>query len=379
MSDIKVRKVENNEIEKFIKFAWKIYEGDPHWVPPLIMEKKQILNKSKNPFFKEAEMELFFATRNNEIVGRIAAIKNDTHNKIHNDNIGFFGFYESINDQEVANALLSTAEKWIKEKGLEAMRGPANPSSNEEWGLLIEGFDDSPRMMMTYNPKYYIDLFDNYGLKKVKDLNAWKISNHKMIKQEKIKRVADIAMRRSKMTLRPLNMKKFKEELERVKYVYNKAWAPNWGFIPMTDEEIDLLAKNLKPLVDPDFVLFGEVDGETVGFSLTMPDYNVIFKEMNGNLFPFNFLKLLKPRKSIYKKIKFARIITLGLIPEYQKKGLDAAFYYNILETAASKGIYYGEASWILEDNEMMNRGAQTMAGEVYKVYRVYEKTVNSI
>lgn len=376
MSDIKVRIAEDNEIPKFIKFAWEIYKDDPYWVPPLIMEKKQILNRKKNPFFKEAEIELFFAERDGKIVGRIAAIKNDIHNKIHNENIGFFGFFESINDQEVANALLSKAEEWIKAKGLDAMRGPANPSSNEEWGLLVEGFEDSPRMMMTYNPKYYIELIENYGLSKVKDLNAWMISNHKMIKQEKIKRVADIAMRRSNMTLRPLNMKNFKEELEKVKYVYNKAWAPNWGFIPMTDEEIDLLAKNLKPLVDPDFVLFGEVDGETIGFSLTMPDYNVIFKEMNGRLFPFNFLKLLQPKKKIYPKIKFARIITLGIIPEYQKRGLDAAFYYNILETAASKGIYYGEASWILEDNEMMNRGARTMDGDLYKVYRIYEKKI---
>ncbi|MBZ0181729.1 MAG: hypothetical protein K8F60_04675 [Melioribacteraceae bacterium] len=376
MSDIKVRIAEENEIPKFIKFAWEIYKDDPYWVPPLIMEKKQILNRKKNPFFKEAEIELFFAERDGKIVGRIAAIKNDIHNKIHNENIGFFGFFESINDQEVANALLSKAEEWIKAKGLDAMRGPANPSSNEEWGLLVEGFEDSPRMMMTYNPKYYIELIENYGLSKVKDLNAWMISNHKMIKQEKIKRVADIAMRRSNMTLRPLNMKNFKEELEKVKYVYNKAWAPNWGFIPMTDEEIDLLAKNLKPLVDPDFVLFGEVDGETIGFSLTMPDYNVIFKEMNGRLFPFNFFKLLQPKKKIYPKIKFARIITLGIIPEYQKRGLDAAFYYNILETAASKGIYYGEASWILEDNEMMNRGARTMDGDLYKVYRIYEKKI---
>ncbi len=164
MSDIKVRIAEENEIPKFIKFAWEIYKDDPYWVPPLIMEKKQILNRKKNPFFKEAEMELFFAERDGKIVGRIAAIKNDIHNKIHNENIGFFGFFESINDQEVANALLSKAEEWIKAKGLDAMRGPANPSSNEEWGLLVEGFEDSPRMMMTYNPKYYIELIENYGL-----------------------------------------------------------------------------------------------------------------------------------------------------------------------------------------------------------------------
>jgi len=357
------------DIKKFIKFAWIIYKYDPYWVPPLLMDKKKILNKDKNPFFKTAQMEMFMAFKNGEPVGRIAAIKNDTHNKIHNENIGFFGFFESINDQEVANALLDKAKEWLKSKGVNAMRGPANPSSNDEFGMLLEGFEDSPRIMMTYNPKYYLDLMDNYGLKKVKDLLAYQIDNPKLLKSEKLIRVAEIAQKRSKVEIKQINLKQFKSELEKVKFVYNQAWAPNWGFIPMTDEEIDNLAKELKPLIEDSLVVFAEVEGKTVAFALVMLDYNELIKDFNGKLFPFNVIKLFTQRK----KIKWARVLTLGIIPEYQKRGIDALLYYEITKRAEKIGILKGEASWILEDNEMMNRGAEVMNGEVYKKYRIYE------
>jgi len=373
MSDIKIISMKSKSDKKrFIKFAWQIYRNDPYWVPPLIMDKMKILNEKKNPFFKNAEMELFMAFKNDKPVGRIAAIKNDLHNKYHNENIGFFGFFESVNDQEVANKLFDTVKDWLKNKGLDAMRGPANPSSNDEYGLLIEGFDDSPRLMMTYNPKYYIDLIENYGFKKIKDLYAYKIEYEKIIQAPKIKRVADIARRRTGIEIRQINMKDFKNELEKVKYVYNKAWAPNWGFVPMSDEEIDLLAKDLKPIVEPSLVLFGEIKGETVGFSLVMPDYNEIFINMNGRLFPFGIFKLFTQKK----KITWARILTLGLIPEYQRKGLDAVFYYEILQRAHKLGIDKGEASWILENNDMMNRAAVDMQGELYKKYRIYQMPI---
>ncbi len=373
MSEITVKPVQSKkDFKTFLKFPWKVYKNDPYWVPPLFIEKKKILDKKKNPFFKRADMEMFLAEKNGETVGRIAAIRNDVHNEVHNENIGFFGFFESINDQDVANKLFETAEKWCKDQGLDAIRGPANPSSNDEYALLIEGFDDSPRLMMTYNPKYYMDLIENYGFKKIKDLYAWKIENDKIMKSEKLLRVSEIARKRSGIKIREVDMKNFKKELEIVKYIYNKAWAPNWGFIPMTDEEIDALASDLKPLIEPSIVLFGEIDGKPVGFALVMLDYNQIFKEMNGHLFPFNFIKLYTKRK----QIKWARIITLGIIPEYQKRGLDAVFYYEIAKRAEKIGILLGEASWILEDNEMMNRGAKVMNGTLYKKYRVYQKEI---
>jgi GNAT superfamily N-acetyltransferase len=371
MSNIEIKALHpKKDIVKFVKFAWKIYEGDTYWVPPLMMDKKKLLNKEKNPFFKTAQMEMFMAYKDGEPVGRIAAIKNDTHNEVHNENIGFFGFFESINDQEVANALLDTAKEWLKDKGVDAMRGPANPSSNDEFGMLLEGFDDSPRIMMPYNPKYYLDLMDNYGLKKIKDLYAYQIDNPKLLKSEKLIRVAEIARKRSKVDIKQINLKEFKSDLEKVKFVYNKAWAPNWGFIPMTDEEIDNLAKELKPLVEDSIVLFAETEGKTIAFALVLLDYNELIKDFNGKLFPFNVIKLFTQRK----KIKWARVLTLGIIPEYQKRGIDALLYYEITKRAEKIGIMKGEASWILEDNEMMKRGAeQVMNGEIYKKYRVYQ------
>lgn len=375
MPEIIIKTIQTKkDLLNFIKSAWKIYKDDPHWVPPLIYDKKKILDRNKNPFFKHAEMELFAAFKNGEIVGRIAAIKNDLHNKYHNDKVGFFGFFECINDQQTANKLFDTAKDWLKKKGFDTMRGPANPSSNDEYGMLLDGFDDEPRLLMPYNPKYYLDLCENYGFKKAKDLYAYKIEADKLLKSEKVKRVAELAKKRYNLNITELNMKNFDKELEKVKYVYNKAWAPNWGFIPMTEEEIEAMAKDLKPLVYPSLVLFGEINNELVGFALVMPDYNQIFKNMNGKLFPFGFLKLLTQKK----KMTWARIIALGIIPEYQKKGLDSVFYWEIVNRAAKHGIFQGEASWILEDNDMMNRGAAAMNGSIYKKYRIYEISIES-
>lgn len=371
MDNITIKKLSEKDIKKFLKFAFKVYKDDPYWVPPLFMDKMKILNKNKNPFFKESgDIELFMAYRNNEPVGRIAAIRNDLHNKIHNENVGFFGFFECINDQEVANKLLDTAKDWLKEQNFTAMRGPANPTSNDEYGALIEGFNDSPRLLMSYNPEYYLKLFDGYGLKKAKDLFAYDIQNSEMKKNDKIKRVAEIVKKRYGLKLRPVNMKKFQEELDLFKMIYNKTWAANWGFVPMSDEEIDAAAKDLKPLINPDLVFFAEIGDETIGVVLAMPDYNEIFKTMKGRLFPFQFLKLYTQKK----KITWARVVALGVIPEYQQKGIDGALYYECMIKAAKHNILQGEASWILEDNVMMNRGAETMKGKIYKKYRIYEK-----
>ena len=357
------------DLKNFIKLAWKIYKDNPYWVPPLLMDIKERLNTKKNPFYKHAEHELFLAERDGEIVGRIGAIKNDLHNEHNDDNVGFFGFFECINDNEVAGALFDAAKNWLKQKGFDAMRGPANPSSNDEYGLLLDGFDDSPRLMMAYTHKYYLDLCENYGFTKVKDLYAYKLETHKVKSSEKLKRVAEIARKRSGLVIREVNLKKFKSELEKVKYVYNAAWAPNWGFVPMTEEEIDVFAKEYKPLVEPQILLMGEIDNKPVGFSLVLRDYNFIFKKLNGHLFPFGFIKLFTERK----KVPWSRIITLGIVPEYQKRGLDAVFYWEIVNRAYDIGISLGEASWILEDNEMMNRGAAVMNGELYKKYRLYQ------
>jgi GNAT superfamily N-acetyltransferase len=373
MSDIIISTVQSKkDLMNFIKFPWDIYKNDPYWVPHLIMDRKKILDKKKNPFFLHAEAEYFLAKRDNKITGRIAAIKNDLHNKEHNDNVGFFGFFECENNQETANKLFDAAEEWLRTKGFTTMRGPANPSSNDEYGLLIDGFEDSPRLLMTYNPKYYISLIESYGFRKAKDLYAYKLENKKVVASEKLERVQEIAKKRSGIKIRELDMKNFSKELENFKEVYNKTWEPNWGFVPMTDDEIDAMAKDLKPLVEPSLVLFGEINNKIIGFALVMLDYNQIFKEMNGRLFPFGFIKLMTQKK----KIKWSRIIVLGVLPEYQRKGLDAVFYWEIVNRAHDIGIDLGEASWVLEDNEMMKRGAQVMNGELYKTYRIYDKEI---
>ncbi|HSW56503.1 MAG TPA: hypothetical protein VLH59_15575 [Ignavibacteriaceae bacterium] len=373
MKEITVKPVTTkSELTQFIKFPWKIYKDDKHWVPPLLMEQKTLLNKQKNPFFKAATAEYFLAYRNGEIVGRIAAIKNDIHLKYHNDASGQFGFFECINDQQVADALFDKAKSWIKTQGLKYMRGPANPSSNDIYGMLVEGFDDSPRLLMPYNPKYYINLCENYGMKKAKDMYAWKLVNEKLMASEKLRRGQELVRKRYNMKISQLEMKNFQRDLEKFKFVYNKAWAPNWGFVPMTEEQIDAMAKDMKPLAEPSLVLFGEIEGKLIGAALVMLDYNFIFKQMNGRLLPFNFIKLFTQKK----KIKYARILTLGIIPEHQKKGLDTIFYWEIVNRAAKIGIRLGEASWVLEDNEMMNRGLELMNAERYKKYRIWEVEV---
>jgi len=374
MQEISVKKVSTKgELDQFIKFPWKIYKEDKYWVPPLLMEQNTLLNKEKNPFFKAADADYFLAFRNGEVVGRIAAVKNDIYLKYHNDASGQFGFFECINDQQVANALFDAAKVWMKEKGLKFMNGPANPSSNDIYGMLVEGFEDSPRLLMPYNPEYYIKLCENYGMKKAKDLFAWKLVNEKLMESEKLRRGQELVRKRYNLKISQLDMKNFQKDLEKFKYVYNKAWAPNWGFVPMTEEQIDAMAKDMKPIAEPSLVLFGEIEDKLIGAALVMLDYNFIFKQMNGRLFPFNFIKLFTQKK----KIRWARILTLGIIPEYQKKGLDTIFYWEIVNRAADIGIRLGEASWVLEDNDMMNRGLELMNAERYKRYRIWEIGLN--
>lgn len=373
MSNISIIPVEDKKLlNEFIKLPHKIYKDYPYWVPPLNIDIKARFNRDKNPYFEHGDITLFLAEMNGEYVGRIAAISNDLHNKVHNDRVGFFGFFESINSQEVANALLNKVRDFLSNKGYTHMRGPANPSSNEEYGMLMEGFDDFPRIMMPYNPEYYLNLCEEFGLKKAKDLFAFKIENEKLLASEKLVRGVDIVKKRTGIEIKPIDMKNFQTELSRVKAIYNKAWEFNYGFVPFTESEIDAIAKDFKPLIDPNLVLFAEKDGEDVGFAFVMPDYNELFKDMKGKLFPTGILKLMT-RKN---KIKWARVLILGVLPNFRKKGIDALFYHHIAKAAEKRGILLGEASWILEDNDMMIKGAEMMNGTLYKKYRVYEMNI---
>jgi len=364
-----------SDTNAFIDAQWLFYKNDPNFVPPLKMDRRKLLNKKVNPFYKHAEMELFLAERNGTVVGRIGAIVNWNHNKTHNDSVGFFGFFECENNQETANALFEAAAQFLKKHKMTAMRGPLNPSMNDESGLLVEGFDSPPVVLMTYNPPYYADLIEKAGLAKVKDLLAYHLHNEHYL-SDKLQRLTNIVRERNHVTVRSVSFKnkqQFLEDVKTLKTIYNAAWEPNWGFVKMTDEEFDFLANDLKQIADPDFTLILEIKGKPVGFALGLPDINqcLIYNKKGGILGGIWHLLTKK------KHITYTRIIVLGVLPEYQKTGVDAVLYWDLGDKARKKGRPYGEASWILEDNIMMNRAlTTTMLGKVYKKYRLYEKGI---
>lgn len=359
------------ERKQFIDLEWEINRTTPNWISPLRVARKEILDPKKNPFFEHAEMELFLAKKDGKVVGRVAAIKNDNHNKFHNDKWGFWGFFESINDQDVANALFGSAGDWLKSKGLDLMVGPMNPSTNDECGLLIKGFDTPPYIMMPHNPEYYPNLVEGYGQKKIKDLYAWHLMTDHALKNisEKMRRVSQKVRESQGIKFRAANMKDLQNEVERIKEIYNDAWSKNWGFIPFTDHEIDHMAKELKQIVDPELLLLAEKGDEPIAFSLTLPNINEILQKIpDGKLLPTGIFKLLFGMK----KIKTVRVITLGVKRNYQHLGLGSMFYIETIERAKKNNYIGGEMSWILEDNEPMNNAIRSLGSDLYKTYRIY-------
>lgn len=373
---MKIVKVDSKQaLGKFIKFPWSIYKGDTNWVPPLVADRKKLIDKENNPFYSHSEMELFLCENNGETAGRIAAIINHNHNTTHNDKVGFFGFFECINNQEAANLLFQTAEDWLKTKGYSSMRGPVNPSLNDEAGLLTKGFDDPPQILMTYNPQYYATLISNYGFKNIKTLLAYRLLAEKFI-SPKLARVQALVREREGLTIRKIRLKPnsdFVADVNSIKEIYNSAWSPNWGFVKMTDAEFDYLAKDLKQIVIDDFIILIEKGTRVVGFALGVPDINqIMIKNKNGSMLGailgFVFRK---------KDITRGRILVLGVLPEFQKRGIDSVLYYEVGTAMTRKHKYTeGEASWILDDNVLMNRAIEMMGGEVYKEYSIYQKEI---
>ena len=371
MAKLEIVPVETGkDLKQFIMLPWKIYRNDPCWVPPLIMDMKKLLDRRKNPFFQHSEAEYFLARKDGEVVGRIAAILNNNHNAFHNERTGFFGFFECIENAEVAGALLSTAEAWVRERNQDRIRGPMNFSTNDTCGLLIEGFDTPPFILMPHNPPYYQQLLENAGYTKVQDMFAYRMYEEQGI-NPRIHKIAQIAREREGVRVRKLNMKRFWEELETVKKIYNDAWSKNWGFVPLTEAEIEHLARELKPVIDPDMVLFAEIEGEAVAFSLSLPDYNQALIKINGRLFPFGIFKLLY----YARKINAVRVFTLGVMQKYQKsRGIGPLLYEETFLRGTRKGYTWGEFSWILESNKLMNSALKLLGAEIYKRYRIFEK-----
>jgi GNAT superfamily N-acetyltransferase len=335
-----------------------------------------LLSRSKNPFFEHAEADYFIAERDGEVIGRVAAISNRLHNETHQDKVGFFGFFECIDDQAVANALLDAAADWCRGRGHDVLRGPASFSVNDECGLLVDGFETPPALMMAHNPRYYLGLLEGAGFVKAKDLLVYQGGSEQgyVPVPERLARGTELIRQRQGITLRPLNLKDFEGEVERIKQLYNSAWEKNWGFVPMTEHEIDHLAEQFKPVVVPEMVPMAEKDGRLIGFGIALPDLNVVFRRhRSGRLFPM-ILDLLWSLKT--KKIRRARIMLLGVHPEYRGKGVDAMLYHAIWTRSGERGIYWGEAGWILDDNAAMNAGLEKMTFRVYKTYRLYDRSL---
>ena len=371
-----IEPVENKRgLTEFVKFPFTLYKNDPNWVPPLIEERLDVFNPKKNPLFEHSRGQTFLARRDGKLVGTISALVNDRHNEVHNELMGSFGFFETIDDAEVATALLRAAEGWVKAQGMTIIRGPLNLSMNDEVGTLIDGFDEPPMVMMTYNPRYYPKLIESNGYGKAMDLFAWIFDNIEegLAKApEKLERVANKVMQKQNLRIRKVEMKHFDREVALVKQVYNAAWQKNWGFVPMTDHEMDHLAAGLKPLIDPNMVFLAETaDGKPVGVALSLPDLHQALKRSGGgHYFPFGLLKFMWHRRHINQ----SRLLIMGMVEEYRGWGTDSVFYLETAREGLKRGYKRMEGSWILETNTMMNQIIERLGGTRYKTYRVYEK-----
>lgn len=362
-----------SDLRRFVEFPRDVYRGDPNWVPPLIADTMKMLTPGKHPFHDHAEVRCFLAVRTgsarpgNQVAGRIAAIVNRLHNEVHGDRTGFFGFFETLPDPTVPPYLFEAAGAWLRGRGMDRMRGPASFSGNEEWGLLIDGFDRPPMVRMTYNPPEYAGYIDAFGFRKAKDLVAYYLDS--VEPPPRILRAVDRMSRQAKITVRTMDKRRFREEVGLVREIYNGAWEKNWGFVPMTEAEIDHMARELKPVVDPNLVVFAEAEGRPVGFGFALPDLNQALKKANGRLFPFGLIRMLIAAR----KVREVRVLTLGVLGGYRNRGVDSLMSLALFRSGKERGYTGGEFSWILEDNMAMRRVLEHMGAEVYKTYRLYD------
>jgi GNAT superfamily N-acetyltransferase len=364
---VEVRPVRSRkDLMRFIKLPFRLYKDAPNWVPPLVYERKKHLDRNKNPFFEHAEAEYFLAERDGEVVGRISAHIDRRLNEFQNNQWGLFGFFESIDDQEVA------ADDWNRERGRDRMVGPFDFSTNHECGLLVDGYELKPQILEFWHHPYYQGLFEKAGMAKAMDLYKWflDVSDREKILPV-ILELADKVESEHGVVVRNMRKKDFENEVRRFMEVYNAAWENNWAFVPLTDNELRDYAKQLKPLLDENWAWIAEKDGNTAGAALTLLDWNEVLIDMNGRLFPIGWWKFLRGRS----KIRHVRVFALGVKPEYQHTGVAAKFYVEHFDQAARGIAGSGEMGWILEINTAMNRGMEAMGGKIVKRYRLYERT----
>jgi len=370
---ISIQPVQNKRMLKsFVKFPWKVYQGNPCWAPPLIHDELNRFNPRKNPFYDHSDVQLFVALKSGEVVGRIATFINRSHNQFHNDRVGFFGFFECLRDISIAGQLFDVAARWLSERGMTSMRGPMNFSTNEVCGFLLEGFDLSPVTMMPYAPEDYLRFAEDYGFQKAKDLYAY-LAKVELFAWEKYERLTNLMRERADITVRGVNMKKWREETERIREIYSASWSRNWGFVPMTEAEFDHTVKQLKPIINPRLLLILEVNRVPAGFSLTLPDISPALKKANGRLFPLGFLRFLWA----LRKAEQVRVILLGIRPEFQKRGLAGLLLTETARAILRAGYKTAEMSWTLEDNLLINKALERVGGRPYKKYRIYEIAIS--
>ena len=373
---IEIREVSaKRDIKNFIDFPHDLYKGDPNYVPEIYMAQKDLLNEKKNPFFQHSKAQLYLAYQGEKIVGRIAAIRNNNYNKFIKADIGFFGFFDVIEDYDVAKKLWDTAVAWVQKEGFHKIIGPTNFTTNDTAGMLTWGYDSPPLIMMTYNKPYYVDYAKKYGFVKEMDLLAYWLPT-KEVSDRSVKLASRLEERLKSrgIYMRKISLKNFKSEVGKIRSVYNKAWEKNWGFVPSTEEEFKHTAEGLKMILNNDFAWMAEKeDGTPVGFGISLPDINEILRKIKkGRLLPFGVFKLLAGKK----KVKKVRIITLGVIPEYRNLGIEAILYSKMILGARKYNLDGGEASWILENNDMMIRGLENLNAKHYKTYRIFQKEI---
>ena len=362
------------DLSRFIDLPWQVYDPAtyPQWVPPLRLMVQDALDARKNPFYKRATRELFLAVRDGRVVGRIAAIENRAHNEFHQDRVGFFGFFEAFDDQEAATALFAAAALWLRARGLDRMRGPMSPSTNHEVGLLVDGFDEHPMIMTSWNPRYYATLCESAGLTRVKDLLGYFIplNDAQFALPAQFQQHAERALSRSNLVFRDVNLGRFTQELDTCWDIYNSAWEKNWGFVPMNREEFVHMAKEMKSLIVPQFAFVAEVGGEAAGFMIVLPDFNRIFKRIpNGRLLPTGIFKVLFGKKHL----KSGRVILLGVKPAFRSRSIFQLFAHEAFRRGTAYGAVGAEASWILEDNALLTRPMESMGAKAYRRWRVFE------
>jgi len=370
---IAIRQIDSkSDRKKFVKMPWLIYKDDPHWIPPLLIERLEAINPKKNPFFEHGEAAFFLAERDGVAVGRITAHINRLHNEYHKDKTGFFGFFESINEQVVADALLRVAEGWLKAKGCDKVLGPESFSTNEEVGLLIQSFEMPIMLFCPYNPPFYQELIEKSGYQKTKDLYGWHYTVGNI--PEAPRKIAEAVEKHPGLKIRLLDKKNFKRDVMILKDIFNASWSKNWGFVPWTDREVEHSASMLKIIAKEDLIVVAELNGEPIGISICIPNLMEILDGLNGRLFPFGIFKLLYRLK--FHKFNQARLLLLGIKPEYRRNlgGLSVLLYVNAHKGAQKLGIKTAELGWTLEDNERINHGITFMGGTVHKIYRIFGK-----